>query len=144
MQLFNITWSRTFFQDGSWTMISILDTFIFTISYWLSATPVWLPGLFSYIQKRLSLTENSGLCLSTRQQHEAEFKEFEQWLKNLRRGSTFGWFHLNVYLMFQDLSRCSIETSFWRIWDSEQVVYYWYIQTLTGKAEQHTKRMISF
>ena len=45
---------------------------------------------------------------------EAEFKEFElrpkfkPWLK-------YGWFHLNLYSMFQDLSRRSIETGFWRI-----------------------------
>ena len=29
---------------------------------------------------------------------EAEFKEFEPWLK-------YGWFRLKLYLMFQDLSR---------------------------------------
>ena len=34
---------------------------------------------------------------------EAEFKEFEPRLK-------FGWFHLKLYSMFQDLSRRSIET----------------------------------
>ena len=91
---------------------------------------------FMIYPKKIKSHGKLWVMFSTRQQHEAEFKEFEQWLKNLRRGSTFGWFQLNVYLMFQDLSRCSIETSFWRIWDSEQVVYYWYIQTLTGKAEQ--------
>ena len=34
---------------------------------------------------------------------EAEFKEFDPRLK-------FGWFHLKLYSMFQDLSRRSIET----------------------------------
>ena len=35
----------------------------------------------------------------------AEFKEFEPRLK-------YGWFQLKLYLMFQDLSRRSIETGF--------------------------------
>jgi len=39
---------------------------------------------------------------------EAEFKEFEPRLK-------FWWFHLNLYLFFQDLSRRLIETGFWGI-----------------------------
>ena len=39
---------------------------------------------------------------------EAEFKEFKPRLK-------YGWFHLKLYSMFQDLSRRSIETGFWRI-----------------------------
>ena len=39
---------------------------------------------------------------------EAEFKEFEPRLK-------YGWFHLKLYSMFQDLSRRSIETDFCRI-----------------------------
>ena len=38
----------------------------------------------------------------------ANFKEFVPWLK-------YDWFHLKWYTMFQDLSRCSIETGFWRI-----------------------------
>ena len=45
---------------------------------------------------------------------EAEFKEFEQWLKFETR-LKYGWFHLKLYSMFQDLSRRSIETGFWRI-----------------------------
>ena len=39
---------------------------------------------------------------------EAEFKEFERRLK-------YGWFHLKLYLIFQDLSRRSIDTGFWQI-----------------------------
>ena len=45
---------------------------------------------------------------------EAEFKEFEQWLK-FETQLKYGWFHLTLYSMFQDLSRRSIETGFWRI-----------------------------
>ena len=44
-------------------------------------------------------------------QTEAEFKEFEPRLK-------YGWFHLKLYSIFQDLSRRSIETGFWGIWDA--------------------------
>ena len=39
---------------------------------------------------------------------EAEFKEFEPRLK-------YGWFHLKLYSIFQDLSRRSIETGFRQI-----------------------------
>jgi len=35
-----------------------------------------------------------------------QFKEFEPGLK-------YGWFHLKLYYIFQDLSRRSIETGFW-------------------------------
>ena len=45
---------------------------------------------------------------------EAEFKEFERQLK-FKLWLKYGLFHLKLYSMFQDLSRCSIETSFWRI-----------------------------
>ena len=45
---------------------------------------------------------------------EAEFKEFEPRLK-------YSWFHLKLYSMFQDLSRRSIETGFWRIWDATKI-----------------------
>ena len=45
---------------------------------------------------------------------EAEFKEFEPRLK-------YGWFHLNSYSMFQDLSRRFIETGFWGIWNATQI-----------------------
>ena len=51
---------------------------------------------------------------------EAEFKEIEQWLKFETR-LKYGWFHLKLYSMFQDLSRRSIETGFWRIWDVAQI-----------------------
>ena len=45
---------------------------------------------------------------------EAGFKEFEQRLKFKPR-LKYGWFHLKLYSMFQDLSWRSIETGFWRI-----------------------------
>ena len=46
---------------------------------------------------------------------DAEFKEFEPWLKN-------GWFHLKkVYSMFHELSRRSIETGFWWNLDAAQI-----------------------
>ena len=41
----------------------------------------------------------------------AEFKEFEQRLKFKPR-LKYGWFHLKMYYIFQDLSRRSIETGF--------------------------------
>ena len=45
---------------------------------------------------------------------EAEFKEFEPRLK-FKPGLKYGWFHLKLHKIFQDLRRCSIETSFWGI-----------------------------
>ena len=45
---------------------------------------------------------------------EAEFKEFERRLK-FKPPLKYGWFHLKLYSIFQDLSRCLIETDFWRI-----------------------------
>ena len=45
-------------------------------------------------------------------------------LKNLVRGLKFkpqlkyGWFYLKLYLIFQDLSLCLIETGFAPIWDA--------------------------
>ena len=42
---------------------------------------------------------------------ETEFKEFERRLKFKPR-LKYGWFHLKLYSMFQDLSRRSIETGF--------------------------------
>ena len=48
---------------------------------------------------------------------EAEFKEFEPWLK-FQTQLKYGWFHLKLYSILQDLSRRSIETGFWVIWDA--------------------------
>ena len=45
---------------------------------------------------------------------ETEFKQFEPRLK-------YGWFHLKLYLIFQDLSRRSIETGFWQIKAAAQI-----------------------
>ena len=54
------------------------------------------------------------LCAFLDIQPEAEFKKFERRLKFKPR-LKYGCFHLKLYLMFQDLSRPSIETGFWRI-----------------------------
>ena len=43
-----------------------------------------------------------------------EFKEFERRFKFKPRFK-YGWFHLKLYQMFQDLSRRLILTGFWRI-----------------------------
>ena len=51
---------------------------------------------------------------------EAEFKEFEPQLKFGTR-LKYGWFHFKLYSMFQDLSRRSIKTGFWWIWDAAQI-----------------------
>ena len=45
---------------------------------------------------------------------EAEFKEFEPRLKFKLRVK-YGWSHLKLHLIFQDLSRRAIETGFWQI-----------------------------
>ena len=45
------------------------------------------------------------------EQPEAEFKEFRPRLKFKLR-LKYGWFHLELYSIFQDLSRRSIETGF--------------------------------
>ena len=41
---------------------------------------------------------------------EAEFKKFK-----FKPRLKYGWFHLKLYSIFQDLSRHSIETGFWQI-----------------------------
>ena len=51
---------------------------------------------------------------------EAEFKEFELRLKFKPR-LKYGWFHLKLYSIFQDLSRRSIETGFWQIKAAAQI-----------------------
>ena len=51
---------------------------------------------------------------------ETEFKEFERRLKFKPR-LKYGWFHLKLYLMFQDLSRRSIETGIWQIKVAAQI-----------------------
>ena len=51
---------------------------------------------------------------------EAEFNEFEPRLTFMTQ-LKYGWFGLKLYSMFQDLSRHSIETGFWRIWDAAQI-----------------------
>ena len=44
----------------------------------------------------------------------AEFKEIERRFKFKSR-LKYGWFHLKLYQMFQDLSRRLIQNEFWRI-----------------------------
>ena len=51
---------------------------------------------------------------------EAEFYEFEPRLKFETRFK-YGWFHLKLYSMFQDLSWRSTKTGFWQIWDAAQI-----------------------
>ena len=51
---------------------------------------------------------------------EAEFKEFELGLKFETR-LKYGWFHLKLRSMFQDLSRRAIETGFWRVLEPAQI-----------------------
>ena len=48
------------------------------------------------------------------------FEEFEPRLK-FDMQLKYGWFHLKLYLLFQDLSRRSIEIGFWWIWDAGQI-----------------------
>ena len=50
----------------------------------------------------------------------SEFNEFEPRLKFKLR-LKYDWFHLKLYLMFQDLSRRSIEIGFWGIQDAAQI-----------------------
>ena len=51
---------------------------------------------------------------------EAEFKEFVP--RHLfKPRHKYGWFHLKLYLIFQDLSRRSIETGFGGIWDTANI-----------------------
>ena len=45
---------------------------------------------------------------------EAEFKEFDPRLKFKPR-LKYGWFHLKLNSIFEDLNRRSIETGFWQI-----------------------------
>ena len=52
--------------------------------------------------------------LSYQNSTEVEIKEFEPQLKFKTR-LKYGWFHLKLYSMFQDLSRRSIESGFRRI-----------------------------
>ena len=53
-------------------------------------------------------------------QPKVEFKEFELRLKFKPR-LKYGWFHLKLYSIFQDLSRGSIETGFWQIKAAAQI-----------------------
>ena len=50
----------------------------------------------------------------------AEFKEFGPRLE-FETQLKYSWFPLKLYLMFQDLSRHSIESGLWRIWDAVQI-----------------------
>ena len=58
-----------------------------------------------YSSRRRTCKHPSHQPYSSNKQSEAEFKKFDTRLK-------YGWFHLKLYSMFQDLSQCSIETGF--------------------------------
>ena len=47
-------------------------------------------------------------------------KKFERRLI-FKPGLKYGWIHLKLYSIFQDLSRRSIKTGFLRIWDAAQI-----------------------
>ena len=51
---------------------------------------------------------------------ETEFIEFEPRFK-FKPGLKYGWFHVKLYLIFQDLSQRSIETGFWHIEAAAQI-----------------------
>ena len=52
----------------------------------------------------------------------AEFKEFERRFK-FKPQFKYGWFHLKLYQMFQDLSRrCLIQTGVWGIETATQIL----------------------
>ena len=61
---------------------------------------------FKWNQPYLSRGSNSLNSAS-----EAEFKELLKFKPRLK----YGWFHLKLYSIFQDLSRRLIETGFWQI-----------------------------
>ena len=87
-------------------MISLSATFYFiTVVYYVSQNTK---------EKKLVLATNSAFLIPISLHPEAEFKEFEPRLKFKPR-LKYGCFHLKLYLMFQDLSRRSIETGFWQI-----------------------------
>ena len=62
---------------------------------------------WSPVKKRVS----NGDQGEEKKSPEAEFKEFEPQLKFKPRPK-FGWFYLELYSIFQDLSRRSIKTGF--------------------------------
>ena len=68
---------------------------------------VYIPNSVSEVSSFVSNHE-------IKQYSEAEFKEFERRLK-FKPWIKYGWFHLKLYSMFQDLSGRLIETKIWRI-----------------------------
>ena len=62
---------------------------------------------WSPVKKRVS----NGDQGEEKKSPEAEFKEFEPRFEFKRR-LYYGWFHIKLYQMFQDLSRSSIKTGF--------------------------------
>ena len=60
-----------------------------------------------YVQVTFVEKPQIKIINSQNQKHEAEFKEFEPRFKFKPR-LYYGWFHLKLYQMFQDLSRPSI------------------------------------
>ena len=66
---------------------------------------------FLNYSKFWTLRENTNKNEPTKGTLEAEFKEFEPLLKFETR-LKYGWFHVKLFSMFQDLSRRSIKTGF--------------------------------
>ena len=81
--------------------------------------------LFHYFFHRVSGTVNMTLYVEmalpdSQRYPEAEFKEFKPRIK-FEMPLKYGLFRLKLYSMFQDLSRRSIKTGFWWIWDGTQI-----------------------
>ena len=96
--------------------------------YQFYLTVVWgwnkkmIPAEWNYVERIISpiygLKKRKNLiCKFYKIESEAEFKKFEPRLKFKLR-LKYGWFHLKLYSILQDLSRRSIETGFGGIWDA--------------------------
>ena len=73
--------------------------------------------LITNVEDIVVLTISSILSNYENNWSEVEYKEFEPRLK-FKPGLKYGWFHLKLYSIFQDLSRRSIETDFLGIRDA--------------------------
>ena len=60
--------------------------------------------IMSYYIFKIKFHGKMSLILNCIHISEMEFKEFERWFK-LKPRLKYGWFHLKLYQMFQDLSR---------------------------------------
>ena len=100
----------------NWKIQPLLILYLFEVCHKILSTenPAFSWGLGSILLILLYQKYKERLCFESWDQilisfwlrsTEAEFEEFEPRLK-------YGWFHLKFYLIFQDLSRRSIETGF--------------------------------